>query len=99
MLVLSSPLLAIFSLWVRQSSNGPVFQRQSAVTPAGERCFLYSFRVRIDGAGTAAHERMCELFGTGAERTVTTPGRVIRALRLERLPRLVNVVKGEASLF
>lgn len=98
-LALSAPLLAVFGLWVRQSSNGPVFQRQPAFTPDGERCLLLSFRVLIDGAATATHERMRQLFGTGDERTVTAPGRVIRALRLERLPRLINVVKGESSLF
>jgi lipopolysaccharide/colanic/teichoic acid biosynthesis glycosyltransferase len=42
---------------------------------------------------------MRELFGTDHRATITTPGRVIRALRLTRLPRLVNVIKGESSLF
>ena len=99
LLVLTLPLLAVAALAVRMSSNGPVLQRTRSRTARGENVELLAFRTLIDGGGTRDHARLRAVVG-GADAPVHTPvGRVLDATRLDRLPRLANVVAGHTSLF
>jgi len=98
-LALVLPLLAALALTVRRSSNGPVLHRERSFDRRGRAVELLSFRTTLDGAGTVSHERLRAVFGAGERLPVTSVGRILRATRLERLPRLYNVVAGHASLF
>lgn len=98
-LVLAGPLIAVLAVAVRLSSNGPVLHRRPAMTADGRRVELLSFRCVLDGGGTEAHQRIRAVVGGADRQPLTGPGRIIRRLRLERLPRLVNVAAGHVSLF
>lgn len=99
LLVVTAPLLGALALAVRRSSHGPVFHREKAFDTRGRAVELLSFRVAMDGAGTTHHQRLRAAVGASDAHAYTRVGRVIRATRTEHLPRLLNVVRGERSLF
>jgi exopolysaccharide biosynthesis polyprenyl glycosylphosphotransferase len=106
-LVLLSPLLLACTLTVRLSSPGPIFFRQRRVGRDGCEFTMLKFRTMRgdpseDGeadAGWAAEIR-------GEDRPAATPrvdrttpsGRMMRALSLDELPQLLNVLRGEMSI-
>lgn len=98
LLVLTLPLMGIFALAVSRSSNGPILHRHRGLDGRGRPVELLSFRTMLDGGGTVTHERLRAVIG--ADGLPLTPvGRVLRATRLERLPRLFNLLAGHISLF
>jgi len=92
LLVLLFPLMALLALLVKLDSAGPVFYRQSRVGQNRRVFTIYKFRTMIDKSDEGrAYE------GLGDAR-VTRMGRIIRRLRMDELPQLLNVLKGEMSL-
>jgi sugar transferase (PEP-CTERM system associated) len=93
-LILSFPLMLLTALAVRLTSAGPVFYRQVRVGLNGKPFTLFKFRsMRMDAeADTGA------IWAAKDDPRVTPVGRIIRKLRLDELPQLVNVLKGEMSM-
>ncbi|HTS60659.1 MAG TPA: sugar transferase [Candidatus Acidoferrales bacterium] len=93
-LVLASPIMLLSALAVKLSSPGPVLYRQLRVGLDGALFTLYKFRsMRSDAeAETGA------VWAQKDDPRVTRVGRVIRRLRLDELPQLYNVLKGEMSI-
>lgn len=98
LLLLALPLMAVLALAVRFGSNGPVLRRERTRDRTGRPVELLSFRTTLDGGGTTHHERLRAVVGRSDAAVVTGAGRFIRATRTERLPRLLNVVRGDSSL-
>lgn len=98
LLLLALPLMAVLALAVRLGSHGPILHRERASDARGRAVELLSFRTSLDGAGTAHHERLRAIVGADAAAVLTPAGRVLRVTRMEHLPRLINVVRGDASL-
>lgn len=97
-LLASAPLIGLLAVAVRLDSNGPVIERERRTGGRGGRIFdRYRFRTTVEGASTVAHLRISGVMGVSCER-VTRAGRLLRATRLYRLPRLVNVVAGDDRL-
>jgi sugar transferase (PEP-CTERM system associated) len=94
LLLALSPLLAVLALLIRLDSAGPALYRQSRVGRGGARFDLLKLRtMRVDAeAGTGP-----TWAAPDHDRRVTRLGRVLRALRLDELPQLVNVLRGEMS--
>jgi lipopolysaccharide/colanic/teichoic acid biosynthesis glycosyltransferase len=97
LLVLSAPLLVVIAVLVRTTSHGPVVHRDAVAGRAGHTIELLSFRTQVDGGGTDAHARLRAV--VGRNHAWTPVGHNLARLRLDRLPRLVNVLKGDTSLF
>jgi lipopolysaccharide/colanic/teichoic acid biosynthesis glycosyltransferase len=99
-LLLLSPLLLAIALGVRLSSIGPVIFRQRRVGRDGETFVLFKFRTMVEDSGVAGFTLA---HGTapggieGADRR-TAVGRWLRAISLDELPQLVNVLRGDMSL-
>jgi lipopolysaccharide/colanic/teichoic acid biosynthesis glycosyltransferase len=103
-LVLSAPLLALIALGVRLTSRGPVFYGQlRAGTIQDVRAdpvadaptfMLYKFRSMLWGA----EERTGVVLAARNDPRVTRLGRLLRRSRLDELPQLWNVLKGEMSI-
>ncbi len=90
-LVALSPLMAVLALAVRASSPGPVFFRQQRVGRGGKPFWLYKFRtMRLNQSGPAVT--------SGSDRRITPVGAWLRASKLDELPQLINVARGEMSL-
>jgi sugar transferase (PEP-CTERM system associated) len=94
MVALSAPLLAVIAVLVKLTSAGPVFYRQERVGEKGRTYFLYKFRtMRINAETETGPVWAAE---TGDPR-ITPVGRLLRKTRLDELPQLFNVVRGEMS--
>lgn len=98
LLILALPLMAVLAVAVRYSSHGPVLHRDRGLDNRGRPVELLSFRTRMDGAATVAHERLRAVVG-GRDGGLTGAGRIMQATRTDRLPRLVNVLAGHVGLF
>jgi exopolysaccharide biosynthesis polyprenyl glycosylphosphotransferase len=103
-LLVLSPLLAILALWIRVRDGGPVLFRQTRIGEHGRPFKVVKFRTMIPDA----ESRLTELkerneiqghaFKVTDDPRVTRTGRVLRALSLDELPQLWNVLRGEMSL-
>ncbi len=93
-LVASAPVMIATALSIRLDSTGPALYRQVRVGYNGELFTLYKFRsMRVDAeAGTGA------VWASRNDPRVTRVGRIIRKLRIDELPQLINVLKGEMSI-
>jgi lipopolysaccharide/colanic/teichoic acid biosynthesis glycosyltransferase len=91
LLLLFSPFLLVLCLVVKLSSPGPVFFRQQRVGKDGVHFQLLKFRsMYINKSGPAVT--------AGNDRRITPVGRWLRKLKLDELPQLFNVLRGEMSL-
>jgi lipopolysaccharide/colanic/teichoic acid biosynthesis glycosyltransferase len=92
-LIILSPLFLITSLAIKLTSRGPVFHRGERVGLDGRLFHLYKFRTMIVDAAT---------IGPGVtardDPRVTAVGRLLRSTKVDELPQLINVLKGDMSL-
>ncbi|MGB7630566.1 MAG: sugar transferase [Candidatus Deferrimicrobium sp.] len=92
-LLLFFPLFLVISVAIRLDSPGPVFFRQVRVGRYGRPFRIFKFRTMDAGAETGGRK-----ITVGDDPRVTRAGRFLRRLKLDELPQLFNVVKGEMSL-
>jgi len=92
-LLLLSPLLVLLALLVGATSKGGAIYKQQRVGLNGRLFTLYKFR----SMGTDA-ERDGPVWAQKNDPRVTSVGRFLRASRLDELPQLLNIFKGEMSL-
>ncbi len=91
--LLFSPVFAVLAIAVRLSSPGPIIFRQQRVGRMGELFTIYKFRTmeaqpQPKGLSVTRH----------GDRRVTSVGRLLRRYKLDELPQLVNVLRGDMSL-
>ena len=92
-LVLSSPLWPVIAVAVRLDSRGPVLFRGERVGRNGVPFSILKFR-----SMTAAAAGQGPAITAGGDARITRVGRVLRRTKLDELPQLLNVVKGEMSI-
>ncbi len=88
------PIMLLVALAVRLTSKGPVLFRQNRVGFNGENFTLYKFR----SMRTDAEAKTGAVWATRDDPRVTPIGKWLRRLRLDELPQLFNVVRGEMSI-
>jgi len=91
--VLLSPLLIYAAVRTGLSSKGPVLYRQERIGYKGIPFIIYKFRSMVEAA-----EKEGPMLSTNDDARVTNWGRVMRKWRLDELPQLWNIIKGEMSL-
>ena len=93
-LVLTLPFMLLTALAIKLEDGGPVFFRQARVSLNGKVFRILKFRSMIVDAEKAGHA----IPATDRDPRITKVGRVIRAIRLDELPQLLNIIKGDMSL-
>lgn len=93
-LVSLSPLLLTLGCLVRRSSPGPAIFRQERVGRGGKPFQLWKFRTMGVGADAAGPP-----VSGNSDPRVTALGTWLRARRLDELPQLVNVARGDLTIF
>ncbi|MDI6872261.1 MAG: sugar transferase [Bacillota bacterium] len=88
--VVVTPFIA---LAIKLTSPGPVFYRQERVGRDGRRFYIYKFRTMVDGA----ERRTGAILASENDPRITPVGRFLRATRLDEVPQVLNVLKGEMS--
>ena len=92
--IVATPLVLLTALAVRLSSAGPVLYRQVRVGMNGNPFTLYKFRsMRAD-----AEAQTGAVWASKDDPRVTPVGRILRKLRIDEIPQLFNVLKGEMSI-
>ena len=92
--IVATPIMLLTALAVRLSSAGPVLYRQVRVGMNGIPFTLYKFRsMRAD-----AEAQTGAVWASKDDPRVTPVGRILRKLRIDEIPQLFNVLKGEMSI-
>jgi exopolysaccharide biosynthesis polyprenyl glycosylphosphotransferase len=92
-LILLSPLLAYAALRVKFSSPGPVIYSQERIGYKGRKFKIHKLRSMIDNA-----EKTGPALSSENDERITAWGKVMRKWRIDELPQLWNILKGEMSL-
>lgn len=90
-LVVLAPFLAFVALLVKMTSSGPVFYRGRRVGRNGRVFDILKFRTMVNHAAGPAITR-------NRDPRVTSLGRLFRRTKIDELPQLINVLRGEMSL-
>ena len=92
LLVVLSWLFLILAILIKRDSCGPVLYRQTRITQFYRPFTIYKFRTMTDHG-----EQMGALVTTQNDMRITKIGKKIRKYRLDELPQLVNVLKGDMT--
>lgn len=92
LLIILSPIMIILAIAIKIDSKGPVFYRQERVTKYGKVFRIFKFRTMLQNA-----DKMGTLITLGEDERITRVGKKIRKCRLDEIPQLFNILKGEMS--
>ncbi len=93
LLVILSPVLLIIGLLVLFTSPGGILFCQRRVTAYGRVFQIYKFRTMVKNA-----ERLGSQVTAAGDARITKAGRFLRKVRLDELPQLVNILKGDMTI-
>lgn len=93
-IIILSPVMIIVAIFVK-SDGGPVFYKQVRLTQNGKKFKVLKFRsMRVD----AESNGKAVLSAGENDPRITKVGRVIRAIRFDELPQLINILKGDMTI-
>ncbi len=92
LIIVLSPIILIFSIWIKVDSKGPIFYRQERVTQYGKIFRIYKFRTMVVNA-----DKIGTLVTTKNDSRITRVGEKIRKYRIDEIPQLFNVLLGDMS--
>ncbi len=92
-LILLSPLFIIVALLIKAEDKGSVFFRQERVGQNGKTFKIYKFRTMVENA-----EKLGAQVTKEDDPRITKIGRILRKYKIDELPQLINVIKGDMSL-
>ncbi len=92
-LIILSPLFAIISLAIKLYDGGPVFYKQKRCTKDLKAFDILKFRSMIVDAEKDGPQPAVD-----NDSRITPVGKVIRALRIDELPQIINILKGDMSI-
>ena len=92
-IIISSPIMAVTALAIRAYDRGPAFYKQVRLTLNGQKFEIIKFRSMITDA---EKDGVARLAGDSDSR-ITPVGKIIRKLRIDELPQLFNILKGDMS--
>ena len=90
LIVITSPVLLISAICIKRNDGGSVFFKQKRATANGKVFEIYKFRTM--------RENVANKSVTKDDDRITSVGRVLRKYRIDELPQLINIIKGDMSL-
>lgn len=94
MLVLAAPVMTVAAVLIRLTSAGATLYKQMRVGAGGKEFCLYKLRTMI----ADAERDTGPVMAVRGDARITGVGRILRAMRIDELPQLFNVLMGEMSL-
>src|SRR5436190_19328048 len=88
-----APLFIAVGLLIKLDSSGPVLFRQERIGKAMRPFFIYKFRTMVRDA-----PRLGGPITFGQDPRITRIGRVLRQTKIDELPQLLNVLRGDMSI-
>ncbi len=92
-LFLLSPLFLIVAVMIKIDSRGPVFFTQERIGKGFRHFWIYKFRSMVRDAPLTGG-----LLTSGGDPRITRVGRFLRQMKIDELPQLINVLRGDMSL-
>lgn len=92
--IITLPLFAVIVIGIKLTDGGPVFYTQTRMTKDGKHFQIYKFRTMIQNAEKLSGARLA----SEHDPRILPIGRVLRATRLDELPQIYNILKGEMSV-
>lgn len=92
-IIILSPVLLVISILIKISTQGSILFTQKRVGKNGKIFFIYKFRTMIMAA-----ENIGPKITIGQDMRVTPIGRILRKTKLDELPQLFNVIRGEMAI-
>jgi lipopolysaccharide/colanic/teichoic acid biosynthesis glycosyltransferase len=92
---LLAPLMLLVAIVIRVDSQGPIFFRQERMGYRGRRFSMFKFRTMRHREGTVDAREAA--MTRDADDRVTQVGRTLRRYRIDELPQILNILKGEMS--
>ena len=92
LLIVLSPVFLILAIWIKADSKGTVFYRQERITQYGRTFRIFKFRTMVSNA-----DKIGTLVTTQNDSRITRVGEKIRKCRLDEIPQLINILKGDMS--
>lgn len=92
LLIIFAPLFLVIAIWIKIDSEGEIFFRQIRITQYGKQFRIYKFRTMVKNA-----EAIGTQVTTQHDRRITKLGGLLRKYRIDEIPQLLNIVKGEMS--
>jgi sugar transferase (PEP-CTERM system associated) len=93
-LLVSAPIILLAALAIKLDSSGPIFYRQERVGQNDQPLTIYKFRSMCENAESNGEP----VWAAEGDPRVTRVGRIIRKLRIDEIPQMINVLKGDMSL-
>ena len=92
LLALLCPPMAVIAVMIKKDSDGPVFYRQERVTAYGRNFRIHKFRTMVSNA-----DKIGTAVTVGNDSRITKVGAKLRGHRLDELPQVIDVIKGDMS--
>ena len=93
-LLIASPIMLIVSLAIKIEDGGPIFYKQDRVTIGGKVFQILKFRSMIPNAEKGGKSQPA----VDNDPRITKVGKFIRATRIDELPQIINILKGDMSV-
>jgi len=93
-LIILSPLIFIISMVIKLNSGGTIFYKQKRISKNGKEFCVYKFRTMIYNA----EKNTGPVLSNNNDSRITKVGKLLRKTRMDEIPQLFNVLKGEMSL-
>lgn len=90
--IILSPVFIILSIAIKIDSKGPVMFRQVRVTQYGKQFRIFKFRTMVNHA-----DKIGSQVTTKNDARVTKIGKLLRKLRLDEIPQLLNIITGDMT--
>ena len=88
-----TPLFLVVGILIKITSSGPILFKQKRMGLGLESFSMYKFRTMINNATTSGPS-----ITVNGDSRITSVGKLLRALKIDELPQLINVLKGEMSI-
>lgn len=94
-IVLFSPIILVTAICIKAEDHGPVIYKQCRLTKNGKEFNIYKFRsMKVD----AEEDGVARLSTGDSDDRITRVGRYIRKVRIDELPQLFNILKGDLTI-
>ena len=93
-LLIASPIMLLVSLAIKIEDGGPIFYKQDRVTIGGKVFQILKFRSMIPNAEKGGRSQPA----VDNDPRITKVGKFIRATRIDELPQIINILKGDMSV-
>ena len=93
-MIVAAPVMLVIAAAIKLEDGGPVFYKQDRMTRHGREFKILKFRSMIVDAEKYAGA----VLATGDDPRITKVGKIIRATRLDELPQILNILKGDMSI-